>query len=192
MGFSAFFADTRNSSCPAVTSESMFCNDTCKDDFYCQSFEKCCSTGCGRTCQNSTGLRFVTRTQKTHLRHACTKIRNVINKSILVKRKRFVKHACKKIYIYIQTFYWKNYGLKKTMMLIILFCFFVTRPTRIWSSIDKWYMYLQHYEFMSNMFLRLLLLFSDFRTNYTDYLSYPISRVLPKNGKTIGFNRMKT
>lgn len=49
------------------------------------------------------------------------------------------------------------------------------------------YMYLQHYEFMRNMFLRLRLLFSDFRTNYTDYLSYPISRVLPKNGEIIGF-----
>lgn len=110
MGFSAFFADTINSSCPAVTSESMFCNDTCKDDFYCQSFEKCCSTGCGRTCQNSTGLRFVTRTQKTHLRHAFAKIRNVINKSILVKQRRFFEHACKKTYI--QTFCWKNYGLK--------------------------------------------------------------------------------
>lgn len=49
-------------------------------------------------------------------------------------------------------------------------------------------MYLQHYEFMGNMFLRLRLLFSDFRTNYTDYLSYPISRVLPKNGENICFS----
>lgn len=129
MGFSAFFADTRNSSCPAVTSESMFCNDTCKDDFYCQSFEKCCSTGCGRTCQNSTGLCFITRTQNTFETRLYL-IRNLLNKgTLLSKEKRGEKRDthCKE-YIFKHSVEKK---MLKTLIFIILFCFSVTRPRKI-------------------------------------------------------------
>nr|XP_022290496.1 uncharacterized protein LOC111102138 [Crassostrea virginica] len=46
---------SRNTSCPPVTSVPSICVDTCRGDSDCQTDEKCCSNGCSRTCQNSTG-----------------------------------------------------------------------------------------------------------------------------------------
>ncbi|XP_061194362.1 uncharacterized protein LOC133202542 [Saccostrea echinata] len=52
-----FDGNTRNSSCPIVTSVSTICHDVCVQDTDCSTSEKCCSNGCGRICQNSTEIK---------------------------------------------------------------------------------------------------------------------------------------
>lgn len=112
----------------------------------------------------------------------------MLNKSILVKKKRdylnthaniayIFKHSVVKKYYLLKNYDWNS-----------IFSFLCT-------LVDKDLVFDRQ---MINILATLWIneyyvfapasVFSDSRSNYTDYLSYPIFRVLPKNGKIINIS----